>query len=61
MPRVWFEDMGPFDSEMQGEEANRRSDHVDKLTEKAQRDFIRGWNDARSLYLVSDVKETTHA
>lgn len=46
--------LGAFDPEMTGEEANRRLDHVGKITEHGQRQFIRGWETAQSRYRRSE-------
>ena len=39
--------LGEFDPNMSADEANRRLDHVGKLTEEAQEEFKRGWEAAR--------------
>lgn len=41
--------LGPFDKEMTGSTANELLDHVGKLTQHAQSEYIRGWDFARQL------------
>ena len=36
--------IGDFDASVDGEQANKRLDHVGKLTLSAQKDFIQGWD-----------------
>ena len=42
--------LGPFNPEMSAEEANKRLDHVGKITTEGQEAFIRGWEKARKTY-----------
>lgn len=42
--------LGEFNPEMTGEEANKRFDHVGKMTLSGQAAFIRGWDSARLKY-----------
>jgi len=42
--------LGPFNPNMTAEEANRRLNHVGKITQEGQRGFMRGWNTAKQRY-----------
>ena len=39
----WVRWLGEFDQSMTGEIANEKLDHVGKLEQRAQDEFIRGW------------------
>ncbi|MCC5904065.1 MAG: hypothetical protein JJT87_19310 [Halomonas sp.] len=45
--------LGKFDPIMTADEANIRSDHIGKITEKGQQEFKRGWKKAQAEYLAS--------
>lgn len=48
----WNRWLGEFNPHMSADEANRRSDHVGKLTHSGQEAFKRGWSKAQAEYLV---------
>lgn len=50
MSPCWHEDMGPFNPDMTADEANKRSDHVGKITIEGQNLFKCGWRDAQDRH-----------
>lgn len=42
--------LGPFNPDMPAREANKRLDHVGKLSEHGQMAFQRGWSQEQALY-----------
>lgn len=48
--------LGEFNPDMEAEEANKRLDHIGKITIAGQEEFKRGWNSAKKEFSKSKVK-----